>query len=255
MDGAQTALATTQEEDVMQSTGSQCKSDNNASTVRPLNSDVDSNDDVDEMTALSAMPEGLPNRSIFQQVSLGQTQAELAAADGRALSADVDIESGLALHFAVLGSSQSGSEDSHSGRKNSIEGLPTGKHTPRGGAGKDHGRSGRTFDDVSKYAESAAKHPLGVIGGLLPNEKRALVNCETFNGARVQLAQSWVLRSCIRRRTAGGIAVDAPIAATGVYRSFQTGNEAFQQCKKIVDTPFPCVFGSIWCCVGQFWPH
>jgi predicted membrane chloride channel (bestrophin family) len=78
-----------------------------------------------------------------------------------------------------------------------------------------------------------------VIGGLKDNERRALKNCETFNGARVQLAQSWVVRSITRRRKAGGLGVDAPVLATGIYRSFQNGNEAFQQCKKIVDTPFP----------------
>jgi hypothetical protein len=34
---------------------------------------------------------------------------------------------------------------------------------------------------------------------------------------------SWVLRSLVRRRKAGGLAVDAPVLSTGVYRSFQTG--------------------------------
>jgi predicted membrane chloride channel (bestrophin family) len=92
---------------------------------------------------------------------------------------------------------------------------------------------------VEQLKDQNDSYPLGVIGGLKDNEKRALENCETFNGARVQLAQSWVVRSISKRRKAGGLAVDAPVLATGVYRSFQTTNEAFQQCKKIVDTPFP----------------
>ena len=48
------------------------------------------------------------------------------------------------------------------------------------------------------------QYPLGVIGGLYPEERRALLNCETFNGARVQLAQSWVIRCLVKRRKAGG---------------------------------------------------
>ena len=87
--------------------------------------------------------------------------------------------------------------------------------------------------------QQAAEHPLGVIQGLYLNERSALKNCETFNGARVQLAQSWIVRAIVRRRASGGLGVDAPVLATGVYRAFMTGTDAFQQCKKIVDTPFP----------------
>ena len=70
----------------------------------------------------------------------------------------------------------------------------------------------------------AANHPLGVIGGLYPNERQALRNCETFNGARVQLAMSWVYRTIVRRRKAGGLAVDAPVLATG-----QTGRQSINR--------------------------
>jgi predicted membrane chloride channel (bestrophin family) len=83
------------------------------------------------------------------------------------------------------------------------------------------------------------QYPLGVIGGVSDAERAALLNCETFNGARVQLAQSWVVRCLVKRRKAGGLAVDAPVLGTGCYRTMQTTNDAFQQCKKIVDTPFP----------------
>ena len=33
--------------------------------------------------------------------------------------------------------------------------------------------------------------------------------------------------------------VDAPVVATGIYRNFQTANEAFHYCLKIAQTPFP----------------
>ena len=42
-----------------------------------------------------------------------------------------------------------------------------------------------------------------MIGGLREHERRALENCETFNGARVQLAQAWLVRCIVRRRRAG----------------------------------------------------
>ena len=117
--------------------------------------------------------------------------------------------------------------------------LKDGK-TPRGRA--SHKVDEKMYVDgsyVDQLKNQNDSYPLGVIGGLKGNERRALKNCETFNGARVQLAQSWVVRSITRRRKAGGLGVDAPVLATGIYRSFQNGNEAFQQCKKIVDTPFP----------------
>jgi hypothetical protein len=112
--------------------------------------------------------------------------------------------------------------------------------TPRGRA--SHKVDEKMYVDdsyVEQLKDQNDAYPLGVISGLKDNERRALKNCETFNGARVQLAQSWVVRSITRRRKAGGLGVDAPVLATGIYRSFQNGNEAFQQCKKIVDTPFP----------------
>ena len=82
-------------------------------------------------------------------------------------------------------------------------------------------------------------YPLGVISGITKAEREALVHCETFNGARVQLAQTWVTRALVRRRAAGGMSVDAPVLATGIYRNFQSANTAFHQCLKIVQTPFP----------------
>ena len=112
--------------------------------------------------------------------------------------------------------------------------------TPRGRA--SHKVDEKMYVDdsyVEQLKDQNDSYPLGVIGGLKDNERRALKNCETFNGARVQLAQSWVVRSITRRRKAGGLGVDAPVLATGIYRSYQNSNEAFQQCKKIVDTPFP----------------
>ncbi len=112
--------------------------------------------------------------------------------------------------------------------------------TPRGRA--SHKVDEKMYVDdsyVEQLKDQNDSYPLGVISGLKDNERRALKNCETFNGARVQLAQSWVVRSITRRRKAGGLGVDAPVLATGIYRSYQNSNEAFQQCKKIVDTPFP----------------
>ena len=44
-----------------------------------------------------------------------------------------------------------------------------------------------------------------------------------------------------------------------MFRAFETGNDAFQQCKKIVDTPFPYPYAQmvLWmlclCVVGH--PH
>jgi len=49
-----------------------------------------------------------------------------------------------------------------------------------------------------------------VIGGLRDHERRALENCETFNGARVQLAQAWLVRCIVRRRRAG---TEAPLSS------------------------------------------
>jgi hypothetical protein len=58
-------------------------------------------------------------------------------------------------------------------------------------------RTDATAAQVSKSGRLAAKYPLGVISGLVLNEKEALMCCETFNGGRVQLAQSCVV--CRRR--------------------------------------------------------
>jgi predicted membrane chloride channel (bestrophin family)/CRP-like cAMP-binding protein len=103
----------------------------------------------------------------------------------------------------------------------------------------DRSASYRSFADIQESAKEAAEHPLGVIAGLRKAERVALERCETFNGARVLVAQSWLTQCIVRRRTAGGLAVDPPVLATGVYRNLQQSNEAFNQCKKIVDTPFP----------------
>ena len=35
------------------------------------------------------------------------------------------------------------------------------------------------------------------------------------------------------------MAVDAPVCATGIYGNFQSANDAFHQCLKIAQTPFP----------------
>lgn len=100
-------------------------------------------------------------------------------------------------------------------------------------------RMTRLEGDVEHMAAAAADHPLSVISGLTKEERIALGGCETFNGARVLVAQSWVTQAVVRRRLAGGLAVDPPVLATGVYRNFQSSNDAYYQCKKIVDTPFP----------------
>lgn len=97
----------------------------------------------------------------------------------------------------------------------------------------------RSETDLEVLAKSASEHPLSVISGLTREERIALGGCETFNGSRVIVAQSWVTQAIVRRRNAGGLAVDPPVLATGVFRNFQCANDAYFQCKKIVDTPFP----------------
>eukprot|EP01043_Picozoa_sp_COSAG02_P008002 COSAG02_NODE_248_length_27133_cov_45.131723_20_plen_642_part_00 len=103
----------------------------------------------------------------------------------------------------------------------------------------DRSASYRSIADIQESAKEAAEHPLGVIAGMREAERAALERCETFNGARVLVAQSWLTQCIVRRRAAGGLAVDPPVLATGIYRNLQQANEAFNQCKKIVDTPFP----------------
>jgi CRP-like cAMP-binding protein len=97
----------------------------------------------------------------------------------------------------------------------------------------------RAETDLEVLAKAAAEHPLSVISGLTKEERIALDGCETFNGSRVIVAQSWVTQAIVRRRRAGGLDVDAPTLSTGVFRNFQCANDAYFQCKKIVDTPFP----------------
>jgi CRP-like cAMP-binding protein len=97
----------------------------------------------------------------------------------------------------------------------------------------------RAEDDLEALAKAAAEHPLSVISGLTNEERIALGGCETFNGSRVLIAQSWVAQAIVRRRHAGGLQVDPPVLATGVFRNFQCANDAYFQCKKIIDTPFP----------------
>ena len=109
----------------------------------------------------------------------------------------------------------------------------------------DRSASYRSEGDIQHSAKEAKEHPLGVIGGLRAQERMGLQPCETFNGARVLIAQSWVTQCIVRRRAAGGLAVDAPVLATGVYRNLQQSNEAFNQCKKIVDTPFPYPYAQV----------
>ena len=68
----------------------------------------------------------------------------------------------------------------------------------------------RTKNDLEQVQKQLTSYPLGVISGLTKPERIALVHCETFNGARVQLAQLWCTRSFVRRRAAGGMAVPIP---------------------------------------------
>jgi CRP-like cAMP-binding protein len=97
----------------------------------------------------------------------------------------------------------------------------------------------RAETDLEVLAKAAAEHPLSVISGLAKEERIALDRCETFTGSRVIIAQSWVTQAIVRRRRAGGLDVDAPTLSTGIFRNFQCANDAYFQCKKIVDTPFP----------------
>jgi hypothetical protein len=167
---------------------------------------------------------------ILQQMAKAEAEA-LAATETTASM--IDIESGL-VDVTAPASSQ---------RRARGEVAQTPRVTRHISAATDlgggHRGSGHTEEEIDRYSRAAARHPLGVIQGLYVNERQALKDCETFNGARVQLAQSWIVRAIVRRRKSGGLGVDAPVLATGFYRAFMTGSDAFQQCKKIVDTPFP----------------
>ena len=100
-------------------------------------------------------------------------------------------------------------------------------------------------EDIDRIDVLNEEHKLGVIAGvdqaqpLTQDERNALEHCETFNAARVFVAQAWVTQAIVRRRAAGGLKVDPPVLATGFYRNYQSANDWFYQCKKIVDTPFP----------------
>lgn len=198
---------------------------------------------------LSAVNEGL-NREIGPSMpedrgalilkQLAEAEAEALAATNADSVATIDIESGL---HDVKGSVNPSERHRLDGAVSDNAQTPRVTRQASEDMEKDlgggHRGSGHTAEEIGIYSRAAAEHPLGVIEGLWGNERQALKGCETFNGARVQLAQSWIVRAIVRRRKAGGLAVDAPVVATGIYRAFMTGTDAFQQCKKIVDTPFP----------------
>jgi hypothetical protein len=179
-----------------------------------------------------SMPE---DRGVLLLQQMAKAEAEALAATATT-AAMVDIESGLVDVKAAPSSSarRGGGENGQTPRV--TRQASADEATDLGGG---HRGSGHTEEEIDRYSRAAAEHPLGVIQGLYVNERQALKDCETFNGARVQLAQSWIVRAIVRRRKSGGLGVDAPVLATGVYRAFMTGTDAFQQCKKIVDTPFP----------------
>ena len=64
------------------------------------------------------------------------------------------------------------------------------QHSSRSVQQLDRSASYRSEGDIQHSAKEAAEHPLGVIGGLRDPERMALLNCETFNGARMLIAQT-----------------------------------------------------------------
>ena len=52
---------------------------------------------------------------------------------------------------------------------------------------RPRGASYRKAADVQHVQKQLTRYPLGVISGLAKTERQALMRCETFNGARVQL--------------------------------------------------------------------
>lgn len=101
--------------------------------------------------------------------------------------------------------------------------------------------------------------PIGVIGGLSQEERRALGSerdeeARQLNvtkgtrlttgyiipgaGERTSIVANWVNQAILERRREGGLAVPPPIM-TRVYGVLSGGFLAFEQCRKIADTPFP----------------
>ncbi|GMH38627.1 hypothetical protein BSKO_06511 [Bryopsis sp. KO-2023] len=97
-----------------------------------------------------------------------------------------------------------------------------------------------------------------VLGGLTPDEKEGLGDtkeeddvggvsrgCRLSSGLvipgpaeRVQVVMAWIHQIILERRREGGLAIEPPIM-TRVYQVLSEGMLGFEQCRKIMDTPFP----------------
>jgi len=78
---------------------------------------------------------------------------------------------------------------------------------------------------------------LEVIEGVNKKETLLHLNHEEVCD-QVFLVRTWVEDSLIRRRDQGGLSIPAPIC-TRIFQELSTGMLAYNDCTKIVDTPFP----------------
>jgi hypothetical protein len=76
----------------------------------------------------------------------------------------------------------------------------------------------------------------GVIGGVSAEERRSLALSHSRD--RPLLVRTWILRLCLERQTRGGLNVPPPIV-TRAYQLLSEGAVAYQQARKVGDTPFP----------------
>ena len=101
-----------------------------------------------------------------------------------------------------------------------------------------------TLNCCSRWADThewfARRNPIGVLGGVLPGERRALEE----SAERVHVVIGWIMRLLVRRRKAGGLSHDAPIVSR-IYQVFSDGNLAFMHALKVVDTPFPFAYAQL----------
>jgi len=76
------------------------------------------------------------------------------------------------------------------------------------------------------------------------NERQLMAVVEANLFDRVSIAAGWVIRLVGQRRAEGGVNVPPPVLSR-VYQLLSDGHNAFYQCKKIRDTPFPFPYAQL----------
>lgn len=76
------------------------------------------------------------------------------------------------------------------------------------------------------------------------NERQLMAVVEANLFDRVSIASGWVIRLVGQRRSEGGVNVPPPVLSR-VYQLLSDGHNAFYQCKKIRDTPFPFPYAQL----------